>query len=51
MRTLPVNQSAGPLPEGWLPARLISMSDLLSLWVCPKAGRLDKDIEGAGLGD
>jgi hypothetical protein len=25
MRTVPVNQSAGPLLDGWEPARLISM--------------------------
>src|SRR4051794_29387714 len=31
MRTVPVNQSAGPLPDGCEPTRLISMAD--SDWV------------------
>src|SRR5690349_13421252 len=30
MRTVPVNQSAGPLPDGCAPLRLISMAALLS---------------------
>jgi hypothetical protein len=30
IRTVPVNQSSGPLPEGCVPARFISMAILLS---------------------
>ena len=30
MRTVPVNQSAGPLPEGWVPLRLMSMPAFLA---------------------
>lgn len=28
MRTVPVNQSAGPFPEAWEPTRLISIGGL-----------------------
>jgi hypothetical protein len=30
MRTVPVNQSAGPLPEGCVPLRLISIINLFA---------------------
>src|SRR5438552_1762308 len=45
IRTVPVNQSAGPLPDGWEPLRLMSIGVLLELtWrqVCnlPTHGKL-----------
>jgi hypothetical protein len=40
MRTVPVNHSAGPLPEGWVPFRLISMALLSFVGDC-----VGRDVE------